>query len=246
MNADPSEVKESAPAALVGLEDATHAVGHIAGELVHALRNPVASLKTSVELLTSGTADASDIPALHQVMRNSLTKLDDLLGRCREIAKLTTLSLEPHDLAVMLRARLSAREREFAAQGIRVNTSITSDPTPLRADEDHLGAAIDALLANAFEAMPEGGEIFVSLAVEPPSEKSGHKLGVLTVRDTGHGIAPTILPNVFRLFYTTRKGALGLGLPLARQVLVAHGATIALASEPNVGTTATVHIPIGT
>jgi signal transduction histidine kinase len=66
---------------------------------------------------------------------------------------------------------------------------------------------------------------------------------VVTIEDHGHGIEPTVLPNVFRLFYTTRAGASGMGLPFARLVMIGHGGTIDVRSEPGKGTTVTLRLP---
>lgn len=222
----------------VGLRDAVANVGELAGELVHALRNPVSALTTSLELLTGGLADADDIPQLHRVMRNELTRLNELLGRCRDLTRLTHLEMAPLDLAALARTRLEARAEEVASRKVTLRLALPEGAVPLRGDATQLGTALDALVTNALEAMPEGGALEVALATDARG-------ATLRLRDTGHGIPANALPNVFRLFYTTRKGAAGMGLPLARQVVLAHGGTIRLESTEGQGTTATVQVPLG-
>jgi signal transduction histidine kinase len=240
------ERSSSAPApaspasrAIVGLPDAVQGVGELAGELVHALRNPVSALTTSVDLLSGGLTDADDVPQLHRVMRNELGKLNDLLERCRELTRLSSLSFARYDLRAIVRTRLEARASEFAAREVRLSLELPPRAARIDADESHLGGVFDALVGNALDAMPSGGDLVVIVGVAGPH-------GTLEVRDTGEGIASNVLPNVFRLFYTTRKGGTGMGLSVARQVLLAHGGTIAIESERGRGTRVLVTLPIAT
>jgi two-component system sensor histidine kinase HydH len=224
----------------VGTREAVAGVGLLAGELVHALRNPVSALTTSLELLLGGRVDAEDLPHLHRVMRNELTRLNDLLARCSELARLRELAFAPLDLVALVHDRLEARAHELTSRGLTLALTLPTGTAMLRADETQLGGAVDALVSNALEAMPAGGTLTVRLERDEPANELQ-----LVVGDTGAGIATTALANVFRLFYSTKPGAAGMGLPVARQVITAHGGTVALTSEPGRGTTVTVRLPMG-
>ena len=117
-------------------------------------------------------------------------------------------------------------------------------PQRVRWDEGRMGEVLDNLLSNAFKFTKPGGR--VELRTEPAAD------GILfTVRDTGAGIAPEQLPNLFRKFYqadnqqhASAKGT-GLGLAIAKEIVDAHGGTIRCESTPGVGTTFTVAVPAG-
>jgi signal transduction histidine kinase len=90
---------------------------------------------------------------------------------------------------------------------------------------------------NSLVATPRGGTITLTAAVDP-------HLAHLSVRDTGEGIADDKLEHVFDLFFTTREGGTGLGLPIARRIVEAHGGTLRIASTVELGTTATIDLPL--
>jgi two-component system sensor histidine kinase HydH len=212
-------------------------VGELTSELVHALRNPVSTLTTSLELLVGGMADPEDVPQLHRVMRKELSRLDELLGRCRELCGLSGLTLATVELGELVRSRLAQRSTELSARRTELALQLPSHPVMIRGDASHLGGALDALASNALEAMPDGGTLSVALTHVPGSNAAS-----VVVTDTGVGIAAVALRNVFRLFYTTKPGASGVGLTLVRQVAAAHGGTVDLASEQGRGTTVTLKI----
>lgn len=236
---EPPAALPPSPPVRAGAREAVVGVGMLASELVHALRNPVSALSTSIELLTAGLADPDDLPQLYQAMRNQLGRLTDLLSRCGELSRLSSLTFAPLDFVDLVRARIETRARDLTAQGVSASLSLPQASLPMLADATHLGSTIDALVNNALEAMPSGGTLVVR--VERHDEQSE---AVLTVQDTGHGIPAAMLPNVFRLFFTTRPGAAGVGLSIARQVITAHGGTIDIHSEEGRGTVVTVRLPL--
>lgn len=227
----------------VGPEDAVRAAGDLAGELVHALRNPVAAFTTSLDLLLAGNLDADDVQALHRVLRNELRKMDEMLGRTRELTRLRQLERVRVDLAALVRARLEAHAGELAAASVRLEREVPSEPVPVRGDPALLDALVDALIQNALDAMhASGGVLDVVLAIESEGDA---RRAVLRVRDTGDGIPEPARPNVFRLFYTTRKGAGGMGLPFARWIASGHEGDVSLAFRDR-GTEALFSMPIET
>ena len=224
----------------IQVSDAVRGVGVVTSDLLHALRNPVAAFKTSLELLVSGTVDAEDLPQLHRVLKNEVGKLTDLLGRCSELTELTGLTLRAADLTAIVRASVDGHAAACTEQGVRVEYRSDADAMPLQADATLFERAVDALVDNAIEAMSSrSGTLTVTLG------HTADGFARLQVIDTGVGISPTVLPNVFRLFYTTKKGSAGMGLPVARQIFTAHGGRIEIVSAEGQGTEVTVRVPIG-
>ena len=223
----------------VEVSDAVRGVGVLTSDLLHALRNPVAAFKTSLELLVGGTVDAEDLPQLHRVLRNELGKLTDLLGRCGELTRLTALTMGPADLETIVRASVESHSNACASHGVTVEYKCDESAIPMRADAPLFESAVDALVDNAIEAMKTtGGVLKVTLSRTPRG------IAELHVVDSGAGIPPTVLPNVFRLFYTTKPGSAGMGLPVARQIVTAHGGRIDIASGERTGTEVSVRVPV--
>ncbi|MEI8255183.1 MAG: HAMP domain-containing sensor histidine kinase [Deltaproteobacteria bacterium] len=235
MNGD--ELEESVRSAGEGPEAGFRAAGELAGELVHALRNPVAGFSTSLDLLLSGRLDAEDVTAIHGVLRNELRKMNDTLARTADVARLGSLQRVPVDLAALVAKRLDARAKDLAMASVVLERRVAPGPVPVRADAMLLGDAIDALLQNALDAMADrGGALAVSLVVEPGG-------AVIRVRDTGRGVPEVIRANVFRPFFTTRKGAAGMGLSLARWIARGHSGDVTLVFGES-GTEAVLTVPV--
>ena len=206
----------------------------VTSDLLHALRNPVAAFKTSLELLVGGTVDAEDLPQLHRVLRNELGKLTDLLGRCSELTRLTGLAMGSADLASIVRASVEGHTSACAQQHVRVEYRAgEAGAIPMRGD---------AALFERDRGCP-GGQCDRSDAGRRRHvdgervARTAHRMAELRVVDTGAGISPTVLPNVFRLFYDDEEGCgVECGLPVARQIFTAHGGRIEIVSSEGQGT----------
>jgi signal transduction histidine kinase len=210
----------------VGPDRAVRGVGDLAGEITHALKNPVAAFTTSLDLLLTGNnLDADDVKALHRVLRNELRKLDEMLIRTRELTRLRALQRRPLDLAELLRARLDVRAPDLAAAEAKVTRAGLDEPVRVLADPELLEHAFDSLLQNAIEASGPAPSVRVALAMEG---EPGKQRAVIRVRDEGTGIPEVARANVFRMFYTTRQGAAGMGLTVARWIALAHEGDVVL------------------
>ena len=129
-------------------------------------------------------------------------------------------------------------------QQIIVEWQYAPDVAPLHADAQQLRQVFLNLLANASDAMPEGG--LLTLGVAPGVREPEDPAVVITVTDTGRGIAPADLPKVLEPFFTTKaagKGT-GLGLAICRRIIEAHAGTLTLTSTLGVGTTVRIVLPV--
>jgi len=108
--------------------------------------------------------------------------------------------------------------------------------TTLNADGEQLKTCFSNLMINALQAMPNGGALGVTLRPEPSQL-------VIEFTDTGHGIPPGEIEQIFEPYYSTKDTGIGLGLPLTRKIIEEHGGTISVTSEPGRGTTFTVALP---
>ncbi len=153
-------------------------------------------------------------------------------------ARRLDLRLVETDLVVEARAAV----RQMPSADRPIHLEAVDDPVPVMVDQQRLGQVLSNLLANAIKYSPAGSEIWVRVTSDE-TEAS------VSVVDRGVGIPADALPHLFSRFYrvaATSQGAkgLGLGLYISREIVEAHGGRISAQSEPGVGSTFTVSLPI--
>lgn len=229
------------------LEEADAVKTRFLANMSYEFRTPLTSIGGFAELLQSGVAgDLSD--QAHDYVAAILAAVERLRAQIESVLDLTQseaglLPLAAEDVELLPFVTRIVREREEAIEGKGVTLDLRGDKGSgkISADERQLGRALGNLLDNAILATPGGGRILVAL--------SRRKQGVrIVISDNGDGMKPSELARAmdgYRLGADgkpeTRRG--GLGLPLARQLIEAHGGRLDIQSEKGVGTTATVSLP---
>ncbi len=181
--------------------------------------------------------------------RRLLHLVNQLLDVARLEAGRLTLNMGAVDAAVFIHS-IAGR---FTAMAVRkhINFQVAVPAAPVRVyvDAERIEKVVGNLLGNAFKFTPEGGTIAIQMATEDDPAHAGWL--VVTVRDTGPGIAPEHLPHLFERFYqadassTRRQAGTGIGLALAHELVALHHGTIDVDSEVGRGTTFTVRLPLG-
>jgi two-component system sensor histidine kinase BaeS len=213
----------------------------LAADVAHELRTPLAALQAGLEELRDGLRppDAERLGALHdQALRLGRTVADLAELSAAESA---ALSLHPTrtDLAAVARTALAAYRPRLDAADLRVKAELT-DPVPIHADPDRLHQAVTNLLANAARyCRPDD---WVTVRAYPSDG-----IAVLEVADTGPGIPADELPHVFDRLWRGRRArsvaGSGIGLAVVRELVTAHGGTVAATSPGGAGTTITIRLP---
>ena len=216
-------------------------VGEMAGAVAHSLRNPLASLRSSAELARLEHAAAA--PGLDQAMDEMMGEIDRMDQHIRDLLNYTRLdsaaaqAVDPREL---MQGILAKEARHLARLGIatrliderQTGETIHADPALLR-------QAIVGILANAAEAMPEGGSIEIRIESQGHDRHVGRHAGRrvrLSVIDTGRGIPASILAKVCDPFFTTKPRGLGLGLALTKRIVARCTGTLAIQSLEGHGT----------
>jgi signal transduction histidine kinase len=146
----------------------------------------------------------------------------------------TEYSHEPVSLKELAAETMNIQALNYGALGIRAELDFPADLPPIMGDKNKLKQVLLNLCKNAVEAMPDGGTIFLR-------GMSLQDQAVVEVQDTGAGIPDGV--DVFEPFVTTKEYGTGLGLPLVRQIISAHGGSVTYASEPGQGTTFRLELP---
>lgn len=212
------------------------AIGEMASAVAHGIRNPLASIRSSAEVAmeenSSFHAAADDI--IHETDR-----IEDWIRELLAYSKPPSGTPAPIRINDLIRSTLEALDREFKKRNVKSTQALESGSPSINADEALLRHVLISLIANALDAMPQGGELTVTSRVE----EEGRRIAVL-IKDTGGGISRERLKKVFKPFYTTKPKGMGVGLSLAKKIIERHGGTLTLESEEGLGTTASLHIPI--
>ncbi len=205
----------------------------------HELRTPLASLKALVETLRDSAAD--DPQAARRFLDRMDGELDALIQMVRDLLDLSRiesgqapLSVTPTPVDRILLPPVERLRPQAERAHLSLSVHIPPDIPPVKADVEAMHQVLTNLLHNAIKFTPPGGEIVVV------AETTGREV-VVSVRDTGVGIAPDDLPRIFERFYKADRarsgGGTGLGLAIAKHIVQAHGGRIWAESEEGKGST---------
>lgn len=216
-------------------------------DVTHELRTPLAVVQGSVEAILDGIHPADEIH-LSAILEETHI-LDRLIEDLRTLAlsESGALSLhrEPTDLSVLVTDVATSFAATAATAGVELETTIDDDLPFLDVDPVRIREVIGNLVANALRHTPTGGRIDVQVRLTGAAGKPARDGVEITVRDTGSGIDPELLPHVFDRF---ARGAgstgSGLGLSIARGLVELHGGTIDASSPPGSGAEIRIRLPI--
>ncbi len=214
----------------------------MAADVSHELRTPLASLQSSLEAMIDGIWEPSRerLESCHEELLRINRLVGDLEKLERAEAENAVLDRSEFDLSEAVRHILHNFEPEFYKKG--VDLSFTGDSETICADKDKISQVVINLVSNALKYTPAGKNVEVEV-------RSADKCMELVVRDTGYGIPPEDLPNIFERFYRADKsrnrstGGSGLGLTITKAIVEAHKGTIRVKSELNRGTEFRVSLP---
>jgi PAS domain S-box-containing protein len=217
-------------------------VGAIAAQIVHDVGNPLAALSMQAQLIRRKAREYPDQPVA-SVLRSAeqmvveLRRLESLIREFMNFAREQRLHLRRIDLARFLAGVLSLWEQVALARGINLTSDVAEPHLTVRADEEKLHRVLDNLVKNAVEAIADGpGNIVISAKSGP-----GPKMRI-SVADSGPGIPGNV--EVFRLFESTKADGSGLGLAVARQIVLAHGGSIYFEAHQPHGAIFHVELPM--
>lgn len=214
------------------------ALGRVTAGVAHEVKNPLNSMRLWLENLKESLPQDQETPkqAL-KVLDNEIDRLDNVVKRFLNFTRPVELHLEETPLADLLQEVLSLAKPQLERAKIEVATLLPCDVPPVNVDRPLIKQAIQNLVLNAAQAMPEGGKLSIVLS------RRGD-MAELSVGDTGNGILPEHRIRVFQLFFTTRPGGSGIGLADTFRFVQLHNGSIDFSSELGRGTTFRIELPL--
>lgn len=226
---------------LTELQKRFNELASLAGELAHEIKNPLTAIRMNVEFLhedfeKSSTPEARRaIPRIEKVI-SQCQRLETMLNDFLRFTRLSQLELKAGSLNTQVNYVLDFIEPQAIQQKVEVIRHLDADLPSIKLDPLTLQAALINLVKNALEAMPDGGQLLVRTRII----RTGVALDLI---DTGCGMSPNTLINMFKDFYTSKQGGTGLGLPTAKKIIEAHSGKINVQSELGKGTQFTIEFP---
>lgn len=215
-------------------------IGEMSAAVAHGLKNPLASLRASAQLVLRHPQSPAAPEQLAAIIAE-VDRLDRRITHLLAFSRPSPFHPLPERLPVLVAQALPAFAERARSQGVQVDLRIPDDLPGLPADAVKLEQTLVELIANAFDAMPDGGRLALTATAAPgPDGRPGVQL---CLSDTGRGISPEALPQVGQPFFTTRPEGTGLGVATARRFVEQHDGTLAIASERGRGTTITLWLP---
>ncbi len=200
--------------------------------LAHELRNPLAPIFSSLEVLAVAPTEEAAARAravVERQVRHMAHLLDDLLDVSRISRGKILLRRQPVDLARLVRETAEDHRRPLEEAGVTLEAAVPPEAVWVSGDATRLAQVAGNLLSNAAKFTPSGGRVQVRLECVPGREEV-----VLTVRDTGVGIEPAVLARLFEPFaqgeVSSERGGLGLGLAMVRGLVELHGGSVSVFS----------------
>ena len=215
------------------------AVGRMAGGVAHEVRNPLSSIKGLALLLKNKFPQGSKEQATAELLIQETERMNRTITEMLSFTRPSVLNMERIDLGGLLEKSMALIRAEASENQIETILEVQPELRPVLGDADRLQQVLMNVLINGMQAMEQGGKLLITL-------KNREEGGVveLKIHDTGPGIGPELLSQVFYPYFTTKQAGTGLGLAISQKIIADHGGTIELESEPGVGTAVIIQLPL--
>jgi signal transduction histidine kinase len=252
----------------IRLKEELAAMGQLAAGVAHEIKNPLNAISLVVqrlekEFIWEKPEEQKEYDRFTRIVRNEIARVDRIIGDFLMMAKPLDTKLEDHSVIEILEYVLDILDEEFQQKHIRVIKEWGKNIPLIRCDRFQLTQAFINIVNNALEAMPEGGELQISIRIAESSASPVELFGFrnlesekqasvirnpqsaieVRVADTGKGIPPERLKKIFAPYYTTKEKGVGLGLAITQRMIQAHEGTVEVQSLENQGTTVIVRLP---
>jgi signal transduction histidine kinase len=226
-------------------KDRLAALGEMAAGLAHEIRNPLGSIKASAQYLSETSEQPEGRGEFLDIIVDEVDRLNRVVSSFLDYAR--PPHTDPQPIYVNSAVQLTLQFLRPECDSAEVGLHVTMDPDlpKVRIDIEHLRQVLINLVQNAVQAMASGGDIYVETRTQDRFRIGGgaRRWVQISVRDTGPGIAPDLLANLFVPFVTTKQQGTGLGLSISQRIVSEAGGRIDVRSRQGFGTTFVVLLP---
>ena len=231
-------------------------LGHLAAGIAHELRNPLVAIGSITQLLDEDTDENDPRKGDIQTLIREIKRLDKFIHEFLDFSA----PKGPHpslcDLADLIEDTLVLLDKQISSNKIKIIKKFPKNVPKLLLDKDQIKQVFLNIIVNAMEAMPDGGELGITVTAAPPGvydqstkdikgkSLSSAKGVVIEFRDTGCGIPPDKLKKIFDPFFSYGKKGTGLGLSICHKIVQSHLGRIEVESRVNQGTRVKIWLPV--
>lgn len=209
------------------------ALGRLAAGVAHEIRNPLNAISMAVQRLQRDNPHQ-----LTEVIRDEIKRLNQIIEEVLSVSRSRKLEFTRHNLTELLKQIVLLMEEEAESKGIDIKTQWHNSPLMVSMDLEKMKQALLNIINNAMESISNEGSITVS------ARPIGRERIIIRISDTGIGLSFEEMNHIFELDYSTKDKGLGLGLPLAHEIVRGHGGELGVTSHPDVGTTFEILLPV--
>jgi signal transduction histidine kinase len=216
-------------------------VGKLAAGMAHSIRNPFTSVKMRLFSLSRSLdldrAQEEDFAVISQEIRH----IDTIVQNFLEFSRPPKLIMQPVSPSAIVDNALQLLSHRLNSYGVEVEVVRATVLPEVMADPEQLKEVLVNLIINACEEMKTGGSIVIE---ERLFGQQPHQFAVLSLSDSGPGVAPAVAEHIFQPFFTTKDEGTGLGLSIASRIVGEHGGSLTLDSGPASGATFVITLPV--
>ena len=222
-------------------------VGRMAAVVAHEINNPLSGILTYSKLLKKwvdndqvGAEKRDEALQCLNLISSESRRCGELVKNLLSFSRHTPINIESTDINRVIQQCCLLLRHNLDIAGIQVHEQLSETMPPLQCDASQIEQVLLAVMVNAADAMPGGGNLWLESRLAEDASQV-----LITVRDDGSGIAPDVLPRIFEPFVTTKENGhgTGLGLAVSRSIVERHGGTITVQSQVGKGTTVTIALP---
>ena len=213
------------------------AIGSMLSYIAHEIRNPLVTIGGFAKTLSRFTFTDSKITTNIDIIIEEVKRLEKILNNITDFAKPSTLEKVDMQICEVMENTCILMENYFQEKNIKLHKEFETDVPSISIDPAQIKQVFLNILINAVEAMPDGGDLNISI-------KSGIESIEIDITDSGKSIPQDLLQNIFDPFFTTKPNGTGVGLSVSLKIIENHGGNIAVESKHGKGTRMSLILPI--
>ena len=217
------------------------ALGLLAAEIAHEIRNPLTVVQMLFHALVESIALDDNSMRDAKLIAEKMRQMNRILDQVLSFARSSEPSKEPIHAQLLFDDVFLLTRHKLQQQGVEMRSTAADDLPLFRVDREQVEQVLLNLILNAAQAMPEGGSLRLSAAVE---EFEGEPHMALSVRDNGEGMSPAQIDNLFAPFLTTKETGTGIGLAIVKKIMENHQGKVQVESKLGQGTKFKLLFPI--